>query len=123
MNSIARTREIVDRYSYAWFRGDIDEAAGYLADDLNFLGSIDQFDQAAPFVEALRRFRALVTDVDILSRFYSTDEAALLYDCRTDTNAGRIRTAEFFHIADRKIDRIRLVFDASRLRLLMEQGA
>ena len=117
------TRAIVDAYSDAWFRGNIDEAETYLADDLRFRGSIDRFDQAAPFIEALRGFRQLVTDVEILSRFYNDDQAALLYDCKTDTDAGTVRSAEFFHVEGDKIVRIRLVFDATKLRPLMEQLA
>jgi len=64
-----------------------------------------------------------VTRINILSRLFDSGAAALLYDCETDTDAGRIRTAEFFHIADDKIDRIRLVFDATRLRPIMESRA
>ena len=43
-----------------------------------------------------------------------------MYDCDTATPAGVIRTAEFFTTKNGKISAIRLVFDASELRKLMQ---
>jgi hypothetical protein len=121
MPATDETRAVVDAYSYAWIRGDIDEARTYLADDLRFRGSIDSFDRAHDFTVTLGEFAKLVTDVEILDRYYREGRAALLFDCVTDTEAGRIRSAEFFQVAESKITGIRLVFDATVLRRIMAQ--
>lgn len=113
---------VVERYTDAWMAGRIDEARTYLADDLEFRGSIDQFDRADDFIAQLGRFVTMLTRVDMLESFYDDDRAALLYDCVTPTPAGTIRTAEFFRVADGKIAAIRLVFDATTLRQLMSEA-
>ena len=115
-------RTIVERYTKAWMGGNVDEARTYLADDLEFRGSIDQFDQADDFIAQLGRFVTMLTRVDMLEAFYEGDRAALLYDCVTPTPAGTIRTAEFFRVADGKIVEIKLVFDATTLRQLMSEA-
>ena len=115
-------RSIVESYTNAWMAGRIDEARGHLADDLQFRGSIDQFDRADDFAAQLAKFVTMLIRVDMLDAFYEDDRAALLYDCVTPTPAGTIRTAEFFRVQEGKITEIRLVFDATILRQLMNEA-
>ncbi|MEM7436512.1 MAG: nuclear transport factor 2 family protein, partial [Myxococcota bacterium] len=107
------TQDVVDGYTKAWMAGDMQAARSYLADDLEFRGSIDQFDRADEFIAQLARFHMMLSNVDMLERFYDGTRAALLYDCVTATPAGTIRTAEFFRVTDGKVREIRLVFDAT----------
>jgi ketosteroid isomerase-like protein len=113
------TRQLVETYHNAWTTGDITRARGYLADDLDFRGSIDTFNKADDFVAALRQFQGMLRGVTVLQSFFDETGAALLYDCNTATPAGVIRTAEFFAVRNGKIAEIRLVFDATELRKLM----
>ena len=53
--------------------------------------------------------------------FYDEGEAILMYDCVTDSAAGTIRTVEYIKVEDGKIKEIKLVFDASELRKLMDR--
>lgn len=117
--SVSDTRKVVDGYTKAWMNGDFDAARAYLADDVKFRGSIDQFDRADDFIIPLRAFSQLLVEVNKLEEFYDEDSACLLYDCVTDTPAGTVRTAEFFTVTNGKIVEIRLVFDATELRKLM----
>jgi hypothetical protein len=112
-------KEIVTRYHKAWTGGDMKSARGYLADDLDFQGSIDTFTRADDFIAALSGFQKMLRGVNLIQSFFSQTGAALLYDCDTPTPAGMIRTAEFFKVAGGKITEIRLVFDATELRKLM----
>ncbi|MCU0599134.1 MAG: nuclear transport factor 2 family protein [Desulfobacterales bacterium] len=112
-------KEVVTRYHQAWTVGDLKSARGYLADDLDFQGSIDKFNRADDFIAALAGFQKMLRGVNLIQSFFSDIGAALLYDCDTPTPAGVIRTAEFFTVADGKIKAIRLVFDATELRKLM----
>jgi ketosteroid isomerase-like protein len=113
------TRQLIETYHDAWTTGDITRARGCLADDLDFMGSIDTFNKADEFVAVLTQFQRMLRSVTMLKSFFSEAGAALLYDCDTASPAGVIRTAEFFTIRDGKIAEIRLIFDATELRKLM----
>ena len=112
-------KQVVTNYHDAWTKGEVKAARVYLADDLDFQGSIDAFHRADDFVVALSMFQKMLRGVHLIQSFFSDSGAALLYDCDTLSPAGVIRTAEFFTVADGKITSIRLVFDATELRKLM----
>lgn len=113
------TRQVVTNYHNAWTSGNMETARGWLADDLDFQGSIDTFDKADDFIASLAMFQKMLNKVTLIYSFYSDRGAALLYDCDTMSPAGVIRTAEFFEVTGDKIKTIRLVFDATELRKLM----
>jgi hypothetical protein len=71
----------------------------------------------------LTGFSRALQEVRLLDEFYAEESAMLLYDCVTATPAGTIRTAEWFCVRNGKIQRIRLVFDATELRKLMTPRA
>ncbi len=116
MSDKETTRKIVEGYSKAWTSGDIETARSYLADDLEFRGSIDNFNDADSLINAISVFLNILNSVQTISTFYDESEAILMYDCVTDSPAGTIRT---FKIDGGKIKEIKLVFDASELRKLM----
>ena len=113
------TRQLIETYHQAWTSGDIAQARGCLADDLDFQGSIQSFRKADEFAPALAQFQSMLRGVTLLQSFFSESGGALLYDCDTASPAGVIRTAEFFTVQDGKITQIKLVFDATELRKLM----
>jgi len=113
------TKQIVTSYHNAWTSGDVKAARVYLADDLDFQGSIETFKHADDFIVALAGFQKMLRGVNLIQSFFSESGAALLYDCDTMSPAGVIKTAEFFTFAGGKIKSIRLVFDATQLRKLM----
>ncbi len=112
-------KQIVTTYHNAWTGGDLKAARGCLADDLDFHGSIDTFRRADDFIIALTMFHKMLRGVTLIQSVFSENGAALLYDCDTMSPAGVIRTAEFFTVANGRIESIRLVFDATELRKLM----
>jgi hypothetical protein len=109
---------IVRSYHDAWTTGDLATARTYLADDVDFQGPIERYNSADQFAQALGGFAGMLIRVDLVQEHYSTDGAALLYDCVT-APVGTIRTAEFFRLENGRIVQIRLVFDATELRKLM----
>jgi pentatricopeptide repeat protein len=113
------SKQVVINYHNAWTSGNVEAARVYLADDLDFQGSIDTFSKAGDFIVALTMFQKMLRRVNLIYSFYSENGAALLYDCDTMSPAGVLRTAEFFTVKDGKIKSIRLVFDATELRKLM----
>jgi hypothetical protein len=116
---IMETKQVVTNYHNAWTGGDMKAARVYLADDLDFQGSIETFSRADDFIPSLTMFQKMLQKVNLIQSFFSESGAALLYDCDTMSPAGVIRTAEFFTITNGKIKSIRLVFDATDLRKLM----
>jgi hypothetical protein len=112
-------KQVVTNYHQHWTIGDMKAARVYLADDLDFKGSIDNFHRADDFIAALTMFQKMLRGINLIQSFFSENGAALLYDCDTMSPAGVIRTAEFFTVSDGKIKSIRLVFDATELRKLM----
>ena len=116
---IMDTKQIITNYHNAWTSGDMEGARVYLADDLDFQGSIDTFSRADDFIAALTMFQKMLREITLIQSFFSESGAALLYDCDTMSPAGVLRTAEFFTVRNGKIKSIRLVFDATELRKLM----
>jgi hypothetical protein len=112
-------KQVVTNYHNAWTSGDMKAARTYLADDLDFQGSIDTFHRADDFIGALTMFHSMLKGVKLIQSFFSEAGGALLYDCDTMSPAGMLRTAEFFTVGNGKITSIRLVFDATELRKLM----
>ena len=117
-----KTRDIVRAYSTAWREGDMAAARALLEKDVDFQGSIDCFQSADSLIAALRQFGAMLLRVEEIAELYEGQEAMLLYDCVTDTPAGRIRTAEYFQVQDKLIARVRVVFDATELRPIIESA-
>ena len=113
------TKQIVTNYHNAWTSGDMKTARAYLADDLDFQGSIETYSRADDFIAMLAMFQKMLHGVNLIQSFFSENGAALLYDCDTMSPAGVIRTAECFTVKDGKIKSINLVFDATELRKLM----
>ena len=112
-------KQVVTNYHNAWTSGDMKKARAYLADDLDFKGSIETYSRADDFIASLAMFQKMLHRVNLIQSFFSENGAALLYDCDTMSPAGVIRTAEFFTVTGGKIKSIRLVFDATELRKLM----
>jgi hypothetical protein len=113
------TKQVVTNYYNAWTGGDMKKARAFLADDLDFQGSIETYSRADDFIASLAMFQKMLQKVNLIQSFFSESGAALLYDCDTMSPAGVIRTAEFFTVTDGKIKSIRLVFDATELRKFM----
>jgi hypothetical protein len=112
-------RQLIETYHNAWTTGDFATARRCLADNLDFKGSIDTFQKADDFLDALKGFKGMVRGVRLLKSYFDQNGGSLLYDCDTATPAGAIRTSEFFSVDNGKITEIRLVFDAAELRKLM----
>jgi hypothetical protein len=115
-------RQLIETYHNAWTTGDFVTARRCLADNLDFKGSIDVFQKADDFINALKGFKGMVRGTGLLRSYFDHSGGALLYDCDTATPAGVIRTSEFFTVDRDKITEIRLVFDATELRKLMGSG-
>lgn len=119
MEAREATQSAVDGFNAAWTSGDFVTAREYLADDLDYAGTLLPYASPDNFVEILRAFVEVQQEVVYLARIYHDDRAALLFDYVTDTPAGAIRVGAFYRVADGKIREVRFVIDPTRVRDVM----
>ncbi len=115
---MSTVESVVGGYCDAWTNGDMTKARTFLADDLDFQDSVNRFQTADAFIEALAQFYAIFNEARFLKKMHDDDSAFLLYDCSIKTPGGALRCAEYFRVANGKIREIRLVFDATELNRL-----
>jgi hypothetical protein len=118
MATNTKTAEVIEEYYGSWRDGissfDENRVTGVLVEDLDFEGPIaGKRKGAAGFVGGLKRFvGGLQAPIRILHTLDSGDQAAVLYDA--DLPEGTMRFAEFFRVADGRIQSIKLLYDATQ---------
>jgi ketosteroid isomerase-like protein len=122
MATNTKTAEAIEEYYGSWRDGissfDESRVAGVLVEDLDFEGPIaGKRKGAAGFISGRKRFvEGLQAPIRVLQVLDSGDQAAVLYDA--DLPEGTMRFAEFFHVADGRIQSINLLYDAAQYRAL-----
>jgi hypothetical protein len=117
-----KTAEVIEDYYASWRDGiaSFDEARvrNVLIEDLDFEGPIAGKRRGANgFVGGLKRFvEGLQAPISLLQRIDTGDQSAALYDA--NLLEGTMRFAEFFHVADGRIQSIKLLYDATQYRAL-----
>jgi hypothetical protein len=101
-------------YHAAWNRRDYEAAWQLLDDDLSVDVPINSYPTKAAFVEAARYTREMATSVKAFAEFGADGEALLIYDMQLPV--GGLRIAEYFAVADGRINRIIHVHDTAILR-------
>lgn len=107
---MAPSVDIVERYSSALSSGDFDTARSLLADDLHFLGPIDEFHRADDYVGALRNLFSMVRGVEDQATVAQDAEVVRFYVL--DTPVARAPVAEWYTVKDGRIAELRAYFDA-----------
>ena len=109
------TQDTIRGYTKAWTSGDMKATRRFLADDVDFQGSMETHKTADGFMGGLTMFReGLFADHTVLHELIDGNNGFLLYDCALKTGA-TLRCAEYFETAGDKITRIRLVFDTANI--------
>lgn len=116
------TRQLVRGYYDSWMNGveRFDEARlqSVLAPRMVFESPMSRREDAASFIEALRRISASVRELRLVQTIVVGDEGAVLYDADLESPRGTHRFAEFFRVEGERIASIRLVFDPTEFRKL-----
>lgn len=90
---------------------DEDRLRTILASDLLFEGPIaGRHVGAEGFIQGVAGFAGTMRGLTMLRQLHTRDAAATLYDA--EMPGGTVRFAEFFEIADGKIQSLRLLYDA-----------
>jgi len=113
------TKDVVMGFQAAMGKNDWVAARGFLADRLEFKGPFDNWTKADDYLASLQRLHHIVERVDMHHMFVDGDDCCLLYDLVTKTPAGTAFIAEWHHVKDGKIDRVRVVFDPRPFAAMM----
>src|SRR5712691_1015481 len=104
-------RAVVETYFNAWKDNDFPTMRAVLADDLDFAGPIDHFDNADAYQQAVRGLSQMKTDTAIRKTFVDGPDVVTWYDLHTKI-AAPAAVAEWSHVEQGKITMVRAVFDA-----------
>jgi hypothetical protein len=105
---------IAATYMSAWKERDFATLRSLLADDVTFSGPLAELTSADDCVDGLRRMSQIMTDIVVRKRLADDTDAITWFDLHTSV-APPVPTANWSHIEDGKITRIRVAFDARPL--------
>jgi ketosteroid isomerase-like protein len=115
--STEQTRTAVTTYFGAWRDRDFDRLRTVLADDVDFVGVMGTARGADECIAGLRGMaESVMTDLTLHARVADGDDAITWFDLHTAT-APPIPTANWSHVENGLITRIRVTFDPRPLGL------
>jgi ketosteroid isomerase-like protein len=97
-------------YFEAWQGKDFDRLRSLLSDDATFRGPLGKADSGDECLEGLRRMSETATEFRVLKRFVDGNDVLTWFDLHT-ADAPPLPTANWMHVEDGKIVRIRVAFD------------
>jgi ketosteroid isomerase-like protein len=106
--------EIAARYFSTWKARDFEAFRALLADDVTFRGALGTADGADACAKGIEGMSRIVTDIEILHVFVDGDDVLTVFDLHTSV-APPTTTANWSHVENGKIDRIRAIFDPREL--------
>lgn len=97
-------------YFEAWAAKDFDRLRSVIADSATFRGPLGEADSGDECVEGLRWIAEMVTEIRVLKVFVDGPDVLTWYDLYTRDNSPA-PTANWMHVEEGKIVRIRVTFD------------
>jgi ketosteroid isomerase-like protein len=114
METTTDARSIVATYFRAWKERDFVTLRGILADDVTFHGPLATLDNADDCVKGLRGMAEILDDIVVQHVFVDGPDVLTWFDLHT-TVAPPAPTANWQHVEDGRITRIRVAFDPRAL--------
>lgn len=105
---------IATTYIRAWIEKDFDTLRALLADNVTFSGPLARLDNAEDFTQGLLQMSKIVTDIVVQEQLADDTDVITWFDLHT-TVAPPVPTANWSHVENGKITRIRVVFDPRSL--------
>ncbi|EFL13558.1 nuclear transport factor 2 family protein [Streptomyces sp. C] len=110
MTTTKTPRELAETYFTAWEAGDFETVRGLLADDVDFVGTLGTASGAEEALAGLRRMGRVLERIDVKARVAEGGEVITWFDLCTSI-APPAPTANWMHVEDGRIARIRVTFD------------
>jgi hypothetical protein len=105
--------DLAESYYNAMLAKDFDKMAGYLHNNVHFIGPIAEMHGKESVVAAAKNFGGILQDIQIRSRFVAGDQIMFAYDMVVPAPIGKFRAAVLMEFTDRLISKIELFYDAS----------
>lgn len=110
----APIRDLVTEYIHAVGEGRLDRVEELLDPDVEFRGTAAELHGSEAYVGALRRLVPILLRNEIRQIVVEGNQAVVLYDFVTDTEAGAVLSTEWLTIEDGRIRSVVLFFDLRR---------
>ncbi len=110
----SRSGTVAETYFRAWKQRDFPTLRAILADDATFRGPLGTADDADSCVKGLQGMAQILDDIVVQRVFVDGQDVLTWFDLHT-TVAPPAPTANWQHIEDGKITRIRVTFDPRAL--------
>ncbi|MEU9716667.1 nuclear transport factor 2 family protein [Streptomyces sp. NPDC047976] len=110
MTTTKTARELAETYFTAWEAGDFETLRGLLADDVDFVGTLGKASGADEALAGLRRMGRVLERIDVKARVAEGAEVITWFELCSSI-APPAPTANWMHVEDGRIARIRVTFD------------
>lgn len=104
---------LAESYYNAMLAKDFDKMAGYLHDNVHFIGPLAEMKGKDNLVAAAKNFGGMLHDIQIRSRFTAGNQIMFAYDMVVPAPIGKFRAAVCMEFTDGFISKIELFYDAS----------
>ncbi|MER7848788.1 nuclear transport factor 2 family protein [Kitasatospora sp. NPDC096077] len=122
MTTTKSARELAETYFTAWEAGDFDTLRGLLAEDVDFVGALGTASGIDEALGGLRGLGQVLEKIDIKVRVADGDDVITWFELCTSV-APPAPTANWMHVENGKIARIRVTFDPRGLLAGFEKKA
>lgn len=100
-----------ENYYNAMLAKDFDKMAGYLHDNVHFIGPLAEMHSKEAVVSAAKNFAGILQDIQIRSRFAADNQIMFAYDMLVPTPIGKFRAAVLMEFTNQLISKIELFYD------------
>ncbi|MFF7019885.1 nuclear transport factor 2 family protein [Streptomyces klenkii] len=114
MTTTRTARETAETYFTAWEAGDFDTLRGLLAENVDFVGALGTASGVEAALAGLKGLGQVLKKIDVKARVAEGDEVITWFDLCTNV-APPTPTANWMHVDDGKVTRIRVTFDPRAL--------
>ncbi|WP_406835044.1 nuclear transport factor 2 family protein [Streptomyces sp. AHU1] len=114
MTTTKTVRELAETYFTAWEAGDFDTLRELLAENVDFVGALGTASGVEEALAGLKGLGRVLEKIDVKVRVAEGDEVITWFDLCTSV-APPAPTANWMHVEDGKIARIRVTFDPRAL--------
>ncbi|MFJ4189557.1 nuclear transport factor 2 family protein [Kitasatospora sp. NPDC089509] len=122
MTTTKSARELAETYFTAWEAGDFDTLRGLLAEDVDFVGALGTATGIDEALGGLRGLGQVLEKIDVKVRVADGDDVITWFELCTSV-APPAPTANWMHVENGKIARIRVTFDPRGLLAGFEKKA
>ena len=114
------TEKVISSYYEGWKTGNLDSLANALDSNFSFQGPMEQHDTKEGFVKSIK---AMATQevfkgmrLNVRNTVIAGENGVVLYDCEFASSGRSVPMAEYFQVANGKIQAIRLYYDPAKFQ-------